>query len=291
MPTMLHSPSLTPTSDRSPASVRSMPRVVSAVASVALLGAGLWAVSTASPASSHASSAAASPADVLSIARFLDLSPASVRLTHAHSGASPSGIRITANLRGIGMVQWDPRTHEVDEVIFDGNLDTLPAGTDPIAKAAALRTASAFGATHFDGFSQLTVRDVELVNHELFTEWQVLFQARTGDAWAPRMVRIGVNARDDRIAYYWSSRLPDAVSAVPRIPQAQAAATARAFVGPAGRIGPLSLEITATGPGTERLVWVTTATPATTATVHVSAGSLIWVDAQTGAPSVVASFH
>ncbi|MDQ1683910.1 MAG: hypothetical protein QOC82_647 [Frankiaceae bacterium] len=291
MSTMLHTRIVTPTVERPPARSRRLPRVASAVASVALLGAGLWGVSVTSSGSSPSGSSPTPHADILSIARFLGLSPAALRLEHGHSGNSPSGMRMTANVRGVGMVQWDPRTHEVNEVIFDNNLATLPAGTNPTDKAAALRTASAFAAAHFDGFSQLVVREVQLVNHELFTEWQVLYQARTGDAWAPRMVRVGVNARDGRLAYYWSSRLPDAVSAVPHISMAQAATAVRALAGPAALVGSLSLEITATGPGTERLVWVTTVTPRTTAKVHVSTGSLVWVDAQTGAPTVVANFH
>jgi hypothetical protein len=117
-----------------------------------------------------------------------------------------AGNRYQTHISGVGLVEVDAATNEVDEVIFDGRLQS--AGRTAIASAEARNTAEGFARQHFRGFDGLTLRGSSSVNHGTFREVRIDWQAGRGAAWLPTRVTVGVNAATGEVAYYWSERVP-----------------------------------------------------------------------------------
>jgi hypothetical protein len=195
-----------------------------------------------------------------------------------------SGSRYQTHMLGLGLVEVDAVTNEVDEVIFDGRLDSTTAAVRP---AQAETVAAAFGHQHFAGFAGLVLRDNQSVDHGSFKERRLQWQARAGQAWLPTRVTIGINATTGAVAYFWSERVPVHVSTVPAVSGDAAAQSAAAAAPGLTMSSPASLEVEVNGV-TQKLVWVSEWTHAYTSGVHVSDYRVLWTDAQTGTTQVVA---
>ena len=195
------------------------------------------------------------------------------------------GARYQTHLSGVGVVEIDAATNEVDEVIYDSNLDSLPGATVDDSRAQA--TATTFARARYSGFDGLVSRGATLVDHGVFREYRAVWQARRGNAWLPSQVTVGVNAATGEVAYYWSRRVAVTVSTDPAISAASARHSAEAIApGLTITAGP-DLEVTVSD-GHQQVVWVTELTHQYTSGVHVSDHRVVWTDARTGVSQIVA---
>jgi hypothetical protein len=108
--------------------------------------------------------------------------------THLAYGTRWEGI-----LRNGDVVEYDARTHAVNEVVFS---DHLTVSSGPLigtqtALAAALPVVSRFAT-----FQVGLPRSEELLDHGVFAEWRFQWQERAGAAWAPDTVVVGENGCD-----------------------------------------------------------------------------------------------
>jgi hypothetical protein len=227
------------------------------------------------------------PVDPRSLAVAHSLGLASVPSVDWRSVDSSAGARYQAHVPGIGIVEVDPVTHELDEVVYDAAL-ARPTG-ETMSADAAYPIARAFAARHFGDFDRLVSRSSETVDHGVFSEVRITWQARAGSTWLPIKVVVGVNSRSGRLAYYWSERIPTWVGTVPKVTAAQAIADAlsAAGVGSNATADTPSLEVMPTASG-EHLVWITEVTKAEPTGFHVPQTAVVWVDAVSGQAQVVA---
>lgn len=195
------------------------------------------------------------------------------------------GSRYQSHISGVGLVEVDVATNEVDEVIFDGRLQST--GRAAVATAQAQGTAAEFAREHFRGFDGLTFRDTSTADHGTLREVRVEWQARHGAAWLPTKVAVAINASTGQVAYYWSERVPLRVSATPTISAASALQRAQATAAGLSVTSQPSLEVVAQS-SHQHLVWITELSRAYTSGVHVADYRVVWTDAQTGSTQVVA---
>ncbi|HEV7680149.1 MAG TPA: hypothetical protein VGQ42_16430 [Candidatus Dormibacteraeota bacterium] len=195
--------------------------------------------------------------------------------------------RYQARVAGVGIVQVDARSNEVDEVVFEGNLGTR-AG-QRVAEATALGTASALAKQHYTGFELLDLRHTSRVDHGLISELRFEWQARRQDAWLPSRVTVGVNEATGQVFSYWSEREAVKAATVPqvRVDQARAAAVHLSGIANPDVTGPF-LEVVSLADGSQRLVWITEVTQLFNGGVHIPNHQVLWTDAQTGSTEVAA---
>jgi hypothetical protein len=196
------------------------------------------------------------------------------------------GSRYQSHVSGVGLVEVDAATKEVDEVIFDGRLQSSP-GRSTVSATQAHDTALSFAQGHFRGFDGLTLRDSSSLDHGTFREVRVEWQARSGQAWLPTKVAVGVNAATGQVAYYWSERVPLRVSATPSVAAATAIQRAQETApGLTVTSGP-TLEVTIRS-GEQHLVWITELTRVYATGAHVPDYRVVWTDARTGLTQIAA---
>jgi hypothetical protein len=197
-----------------------------------------------------------------------------------------TGNRYQTHIAGVGLVEVDAVTNEVNEAIFDGRLQSAPGRTDvPATQAEA--AASDFARQHFRGFDGLTLRNSSAVDHGTLRELRITWQEQHGAAWLPTEVTVGVNAATGQVAYYWSERVPLRISAVSAVSSGTALQHAQAAApGLTVTSGP-RLEVVLQS-GQQHLVWVTELTHAYASGAHVPDYRVVWTDAQTGSTQIVA---
>jgi len=213
--------------------------------------------------------------------------PAGVHLKNWREVPSNLGPRDVADLAGVGLIQFNPKTHEVDEVIFSNHLGGAASTVMPGNQAVGV--ARDFAVGKYLGFSALTFRAAEFIDHHEFAEYRITWQARAGRAWLPSMVAIGINARTGQVAYYSSTRLRVTISTVPDIgatAAARAALTVANLDGSA-RTGAPELTVQANA-STQQLVWSVPVLEASSSRPHIARDVIVWVDAHTGQARVVA---
>lgn len=191
---------------------------------------------------------------------------------------------------GVGSVDLDADTLEVRQVIFDVQLHG--SASHRIADGAAISTARQFAGGHYAGFASLIERSVAYVDHGVYQEYRVTWQARQGDAWLPSSVMIGINADTGSLAYYWSRRATVAVSTTPAISAdtARTSAAGLAGVSPSTLAAPTLEVVTSARTHSQSLVWVSEIHDASASNgrLHVASFDVVWTDAQTGSSQVVA---
>jgi hypothetical protein len=257
--------------------------------SLALLGMGLLAGASAAAATfqAHASTTAAGSPDSRAVAVAHWLGMASVPRSAWTLATDLAGPRYQSHVPGVGLVELDATTQEVDEVIFDSQLTGSTAHR--ISEASATAAAEAFARQHFTGFDGLVERSDTYVDHGAFQEYRTTWQARQGEAWLPTAVTVGINSDTGRAAYYWSRRVPlTLTSTTAQVTAAAAKAAAIAVVHTAGAVASEpNLEVVLTGAG-QRLVWVTEVRGARSAGVQMPLYEVAWTDAQSGSTNIVA---
>jgi hypothetical protein len=253
------------------------------------LGAGLVgvaAVVTVSLSRAHAAGTNPAPLDAQTLAagKWLNVNLGFNPAWRPVTGAA--GTRYQAYLAGVGLVEVDAATDEVDEVIYDSQLQS-GAGKAVVPTGQATSTAAAFAQQHFAGFDSLTQQSATLLDHGSFREIRIQWQQRDGEAWLPTELAVGVNAATGHVAYFWSERVPVTINTVPAVTAAQAlAAAGQTAPGLAVVSGP-DLEVHVQGVQ-QHLVWVTRLAKQYTSGVHVPDNRVVWTDAQTGASREVA---
>ena len=245
--------------------------LAAAIGCAAVLGGGLWA---------NGSTKGGDPR-VEAVAAALDLRPGEVHATAWRFRPGLSGTRIAADVSGVGLVELNATSNELDQVIYDHRLGT-PAGT-LVGESAALATGTRFAARHFNGFGGLAHRSTEFIDHGSFAEYRITWQARQGQAWLPTQNVAGVNARTGEIAYFWSDRVAATAGTVPRVTAAAARDTAVrvARLGSKAQASLPVLEVTLT-PSGQRLVWAVSVHPRASSQPHIARAAIAWIDAQTG---------
>ena len=212
--------------------------------------------------------------------------PGRVELSDWHARSSAIGPKYAASIVSFGLVEFDARSHEIDELIISDHLDGAQGPI--VSQTTAVQTATSFAAPRYLGFEALSVRSVKFIDHAAFAEYAVTWQARVGQAWLPREVTVGVNARTGAIAYYVSQRVANTTDLHPKVSAQRAAASAlRAVSVPTGaRGGTPSLEVQAVAP--HKLVWVIPVTASPVGTLHSPQDVIVWVDATSGQAVVAA---
>ena len=181
-----------------------------------------------------------------------------------------------------GLVQVDPFTHEVTEIVFS---DRLTTATGPVKRQAVLRdVADRFAADHYRGFAALRPRSVELLDHGSWTENRFVYQARRRGAWLPRQAVVGVNARTGQVAYYWSERQDVSTLVAPAVDaqRARALAAAGSGYGKGAQAGAATLQPLDVD-GEQTVAWLVEVRPPFTRTRHIATTQWMRVDPQTGA--------
>ena len=196
-----------------------------------------------------------------------------------------AGSRYQTHISGVGLVEVDAVTNEVDEVIFDGRLQSQAGQAVPASQAQT--TATGFARQHFRGFDGITLRGTTTEDHGTLREVRIDWQARRGETWLPTKVAVGVNASTGQVAYYWSERVPLRVSAAPSVSAAAALQNARAAAEGLSVVSGPTLEVTVQN-GAQHLVWITDMTRTYSTGVHVPDNRVVWTDALTGSTEVVA---
>ena len=191
------------------------------------------------------------------------------------------GPRLQVLVKGLGLVQIAPHSNQVLEVIWDGRLSSGP--NDTVSGPAAQALASTFAATHIAGFSQLAPRETVLIDHGAWREYRASFQARSGTAWLPKQIAVGVNAATGQVAYYWNDLTPSNIDTTPAVTESQAVDSVRAAAGNDVIIGKPQLEVLEVN-GRQILAWSMTANASgSVGGLRVLNNSIALVDATTGA--------
>jgi hypothetical protein len=213
------------------------------------------------------------------LTRFLTTEPSSsVSLDGWRHVDTATGPRDVATVVGLGLVQFDARTHEVDEIIFSKRLDINTGRLDDPQIAQA--TAAAYAARHYRGFSELAALPAQTIDHGSFTEYRFQWQQRLAEAWTPNGVTVGINARTGAVAYYYADRIQVRVATTPRISSDQARENASA-VDARLLIGQPELRVELIG-GTQAICWVVPLQQPPMAAPHVPQDKIVFIDALTG---------
>ena len=210
-----------------------------------------------------------------------------LQLSTWQSVDTATGRRVTSEVPGEGLVQFDPATHEVNEVIWSTRLGA-PTG-QLMDQLDAVRTAQSYAAAHYVRFEDMVMRPVEAINHGAFAEYRMVWQARSGDAWLPSQVAIGVNARTGELAYYFSERVKSEIDTTPLVTADQAigAAQEAAGLGPAATASVPELTVVVER-AQQTLQWVVAVRAPEQAAPHIVSAPIVWVDARTGAARIAA---
>lgn len=199
------------------------------------------------------------------------------------------GARHLSIIPGLGMFELD-RTLEVREAIFEKELSS-PANQVAVRIADAGSVAEAFARSRFHGFDALSIRRSESLDHGDFREHRFEWQARSGEAWLPSRVTVGVNAVTGRIAYYSSDRAVVTVPTTSDITPEAARASALTASGLEEEDAVVSepfLAVVRSTTGRQRLVWITEVSGRPQATIHLPTYRVMWTDAATGTSEVMA---
>lgn len=226
-------------------------------------------------------------ARVTSVAHFFGHAPGSVTW---RSIDTTDGPRWAGQIDGVGVVQLDQATGDVDEVIFSGRLSA--AGPVTITGAQAAAVARDFTQAHGISTQGMQQRSGALVDHGVFSEYRITYQRRAGVAWLPQSVTVGVDAHSGQVDYFARRTVPLRISTIPAVSQAQAAATAEQRFGAGGQWRALAspdLEVQTGAGGEQRLVWAVEYEHQHGTGPHIPQRALIWVDAQTGVPTLEAA--
>ncbi|MFL6240639.1 MAG: hypothetical protein ACJ735_14230 [Actinomycetes bacterium] len=222
------------------------------------------------------------------VAQALDRSAHGLHLHGWSTVSTSNGPRWEVTVPTVGLVQVDARTGEVDEVIFEGQL-TGAAG--PIVAATGVRAvAASFASRHYQAFSSLVSRGQKFIDHGDWAEYRVEWQGRSGAAWVPSDVAVGINARTGRVAYFYSDRTPVRIATTPgvgaKFARRAAARAAGATKGSHVSAAELSVEV---ANGRQILVWVVSVQAPRVLTPHVPNDKVVWVDANSGVANVWAT--
>lgn len=202
---------------------------------------------------------------------------------------SPDGPRLQSGVDGVGLVQVDPETGRLNEVIFEHALTSGPSPdvTVDTAQIAAEGALADLLPGRTDG---AVARPAELIDHGTWREIRLTWQARSGDAWLPDVVNVGVNAATAEVAYVWSQQSPTTVGTVPTIDASTALANAQALLPPGQATTADQPElVVAEGAGGQRLVWQVALRPAHGAGPRITSSFLVHVDALSGDAAVHAT--
>jgi hypothetical protein len=208
---------------------------------------------------------------------------------------SPDGFRFQAASRR-GLVQFSGKTHELNEVIYTGQLDMNGARvstTSPVVRirrSIALQRARRFGAARYRGFADLRLRESRFIDHRSFQEYRFAWQGRRGRAWLPLKAEIGVNSLTGKVAYYWSQRSRSDAPVVPRVSAAAARRAARQivrFIRFRVQVGRPVLSVISDRGGA-RLVWETRASAVPDGELFIPQVFVVRTNALTGNSSIVA---
>lgn len=235
----------------------------------------------------HASSTAVVSPDSRAVAVARWLGVAAIPRSAWSLVTDPAGARYQSHVPGVGLVELDATSQEVDEVIYDSQL-TGSAG-HRINQADAVAKAGGFARQHFAGFGGLSQRSATYVDHGAFQEYRTTWQARQGNAWLPTATTVGVNSDTGQVAYYWSRRVPLTLNSTTA--QVSAAAAKEAAIAVAHTAGAAAsdpnLEVVVTTTG-QRLVWVTEVRGTPSARAQVPLFEVAWTDATSGSTYIVA---
>jgi hypothetical protein len=222
---------------------------------------------------------------VLAISKITGLPPAAVQVSGGHTIATATGDRYDMDVAGIGIVQANPATHEITEIVYANRLTGGPAS---VPAAAAAATARAYAQPRFDGFGQLSSRATTRIDHGSWVEYRVVWQQRLDAAWTPTQVAVGVNAASGQIAYYWTDRVAVTVPITPRITAAAAATAALHAVGITGRAvaGTPELQVVTLSASQQQLVWSVSVRSPRVRGLQIASDVIVHVDARTGNATV-----
>jgi len=226
--------------------------------------------------------------EAVAVARALAVPASSVHVTSWKRIDTATGQRYDADVAGVGIVQLDAVTHELDEVVYEDHL--VGARGSEVTSAGAALVARHFAEAHMRGFGSLTARPIEHLDHGAFSEYRLVWQAQQAGAWLPTQVAVGVNARTGVIAYFAADRVAVAEPPAARVSAAQARSVALRTAGAAGRVveADPELGVVVTTAGRQELVWSLRITAAQSAP-HVSQSQIVWVDAVTGRARIAAA--
>jgi hypothetical protein len=217
------------------------------------------------------------------VARWIGHSAVIGQWRQVSQGASG---RYQARVTGVGLVEVDARSNEVDEVVFEDNLVGAPGRG--VSRSTALATATALAGKHYAGFAALQLRQSTRIDHGIVTEYRFEWQGRSHDAWTPSRITVGINGSTGKVMSYWSDRAVVTVPTVAAVDAAHARAEAMRMASLANStVSNSSLEVVSTPTG-QRLVWVTEVTEVFNGGAHIPNSQVFWTDAQTGTTELVA---
>lgn len=235
-------------------------------------------------------SAGATQADARSVRVAQWLGVKSIALNRAWSSVDIGGDhRYRASVAGVGMVDLNEQTLDVEQVIFGSELQR---GAGPsVSLDSARLTAEQFARSHDQAFDAMVPFRVESIDHHSFREYSFMWRERAGDAWLPAFSLIGINQDSGHVAtYFRHPHVPVTVSVAPRIDRVAALGAAQNLVRPAAHYdvsGP-DLEVVTAMDGRQHLRWVVEFVLHSSAPAQISNNYLVAIDAETGAPAIVA---
>lgn len=199
------------------------------------------------------------------------------------------GPRWQAQAKGVGLVEIDARTNEVEDAVFDSELSSSQS-TLTVSRTGALGNAARFAREHYAGFTGLALREARYLDHDFYREYRFVWQARAGKAWLPSKVAVGVNAATGRVATYSAEHAAPRIATTPEVSRSQPRASALKVTGLAGRARTSEpvLEVVSNTRGGQRLVWITEVTEVPTQPTYVPRYLVVWTDARTGLSEVMA---
>ncbi len=202
----------------------------------------------------------------------------------------PEGQRLQTNRPGVGLFEINARTGEVEEAVFEAEVQGY--GAQSVSFERAKEVAGRFALSKAVSVHGLTLRSAENLDHGAFKEYRFVWQERRGLAWLPTRVAVGVNSATGNVASF-SSRHQAAVGPTDSlISQADAVEAAIRTVGGREqgwilRARP-NLEVMTQPDGGQQLVWVAEVLLSQNG-VHVPQYAVVWTDARTGESSIRAS--
>jgi hypothetical protein len=233
---------------------------------------------------------------VNAISKATGLPLAAVRISASRVISTATGDRYDMDVAGIGIVQANPITREITEIVY---ADRLTGSRVAVPAAAAAQTAHAYAAQHFTGLAQLTPRGATQLDHGSWVEFRVVWQQRTGAAWTPTQVAVGVNAASGQVAYFWSDRLALTVPTTPQVTASEARAAAlRLVTAESGRssadsknqvVGPPELQVVALSSSKQQLVWSVAVRSPRVRGLQIARDVTVHVDAHTGSATLWAT--
>ena len=197
--------------------------------------------------------------------------------------------RHQAQVPGVGLIELDGDTLEVEEVTYEAELDK-GSNSAVVDEALAAAAASDYLAAHRVRVDALAARPTELLDHGVYSEYRFTWQERRGDAWLPSYVAVGVNATTGRVAQFARDTVPVTFDTTPRVSADEAKLKAVQASFPTVATTATEPELAVVADGVRRdFVWVTTVEVVHTGDApFVRQIAATWTDARTGAARVVA---